>query len=546
MGKEGGTVELSAERHDQTDEQQNSSLASVANSTADLIPYEQGSPPAFQRSFQISVSSGIYEFFVVFLMTIINLLNYIDRYTLASVLKEVQDYFSISDSEAGLLQTVFIGSYMLLAPLFGYLGDRYPRKWLIVFGITFWSLMTLMGSFVPADKFWLFALIRGMVGIGEASYSCVAPTIIGDLFTTETRTRMLAIFYLAVPVGSGMGYIFGSKIASITGNWQWALRATPMLGAVCIVLLVFFVSEPKRGGAEGSKQETNKSSVMEDLIYLCKNRTFIWITLGFTFATFVLGGLSWWVPLYVTYAIQSKNEVPEEIPLLFGVITCISGLFGVVVSSLVSPGLRKLTGKADPLLCAFGSLITVPCLFILILVTRSIPMPLWWCLTFVAISSMCLSWTIVADILLYTIHPTKRSIASAFNILICHLFGDAFSPYVIGAISDTLRAGKPDTYFNRFESLQMALYAGPVFALLSFAAYLFAAIYVEEDKKKVELIIKKNQKSLADPTADKSSDTNLNAHVNREFSSQVNDVNEKNNSTTSRGQGSSAGNDLHI
>jgi hypothetical protein len=68
------------------------------------------------------------------------------------------------------------------------------------------------------------------------------------------------------------------------------------------------------------------------------SRTFIWVTLGFTFATFVLGGLSWWVPLYVTYAIQSKNEVPEEIPLLFGVVTCVSGLFGVAVSSLISPG----------------------------------------------------------------------------------------------------------------------------------------------------------------------------------------------------------------
>lgn len=81
MGKDGGTVEFPTERPDQIDEQQNSSLASVANSTADLIPHEQGSQPAVEKTF---VSSGIYEFFVVGLMTVINLLNYIDRYTLAS------------------------------------------------------------------------------------------------------------------------------------------------------------------------------------------------------------------------------------------------------------------------------------------------------------------------------------------------------------------------------------------------------------------------------------------------------------------------------
>jgi len=113
-------------------------------------------------------------------------------------------------------------------------------------------------------------IIRSLVGIGEASYSCVAPTIIGDLFTSELRTKMLAIFYLAVPVGSGMGYIVGSNISKLFGDWRWALRFTPPLGFFCVILLIFFVTEPKRGGAEGSKHDTNQSSIFEDVIYLCK------------------------------------------------------------------------------------------------------------------------------------------------------------------------------------------------------------------------------------------------------------------------------------
>jgi MFS family permease len=67
------------------------------------------------------------------------------------VLVDIQKYFNINDGESGLLQTVFICSYMLLAPLFGYLGDRYSRKLIIIFGISFWSFMTLLGSFIPAD-----------------------------------------------------------------------------------------------------------------------------------------------------------------------------------------------------------------------------------------------------------------------------------------------------------------------------------------------------------------------------------------------------------
>jgi len=108
------------------------------------------------------------------------------------------------------------------------------------------------------------------VGVGEASYSCVAPTIIGDLFTSETRTKMLGLFYLAVPVGSGLGYILGSNVAKMFNNWQWALRITPPLGLICVVILVLVVEEPKRGGAEGTLIEESTSSIKDDIVYLFK------------------------------------------------------------------------------------------------------------------------------------------------------------------------------------------------------------------------------------------------------------------------------------
>lgn len=118
--------------------------------------------------------------------------------------------------------------------------------------------------------FWLFALIRSLVGIGEASYSCVAPTIIGDLFTDALRTRMLAIFYLAVPIGSGLGYIIGSNVATGLSDWRWSLRVTPPLGILCVLLLAILVKEPKRGAAEGSNIQSSKTSFMSDVISLLK------------------------------------------------------------------------------------------------------------------------------------------------------------------------------------------------------------------------------------------------------------------------------------
>ena len=162
----------------------------------------------------------------------------------------------------GLLQTAFIVSFMVFAPLFGYLGDRYSRKAIMAAGVFLWSVFTLIGSFIGGREetrslqwknpdFWSFLACRAMVGIGEASYSTIAPTIISDMFVKNMRSKMLALFYFAIPVGSGLGYIVGSESAAFFGSWQWGLRATPVLGGAAVICIVLFMMDPPRGESEG-------------------------------------------------------------------------------------------------------------------------------------------------------------------------------------------------------------------------------------------------------------------------------------------------------
>lgn len=121
----------------------------------------------------------------------------------SGVLPKIKDQFQLNDSQSGLLQTTFVISYMLFAPAFGYLGDRYSRRWNMISGVALWSLTTFLGSYM--DTYGTFMLFRAMVGIGEASYSTIAPTILSDLFIDDIRSKMLALFYFAIPVGSGLG-----------------------------------------------------------------------------------------------------------------------------------------------------------------------------------------------------------------------------------------------------------------------------------------------------------------------------------------------------
>lgn len=262
--------------------------------------------------------SRINAYVSVTLLCIINLLNYMDRFTIAGVLKEIQTYFGIDNTQSGLLQTAFICSYMIFAPVFGVLGDRYSRKIIIISGVIFWSLMTLLSSYVKPHHTLLFFLTRSLVGIGEASYSTVAPTIIADLFTGKKRSTMIAFFYFAIPVGSGLGYIVGSQMARIFGSWQWALRFTPLFGLISAICFVF-VKEPTRGAIDGDRQNSAElnspssfgqtlESLKLDIFYLKSVSSYIWTTLGFTGVCFSIGALSWWSPYFMTHAIVGSSE----------------------------------------------------------------------------------------------------------------------------------------------------------------------------------------------------------------------------------------------
>ncbi|MFH4975455.1 hypothetical protein AB6A40_002164 [Gnathostoma spinigerum] len=143
------------------------------------------------------------QYVSLLILFIINLLNYMDRFTVSGVLTQVQSFYNIDDASAGLLQTSFIIVFMLFAPPCGFLGDRYNRKYIMLVGIILWSLAVVAASFVPANYYWLFVTLRSAVGIGEASYSVIAPTIIADMFPKSVRGRMLMFFYFAIPVGRG-------------------------------------------------------------------------------------------------------------------------------------------------------------------------------------------------------------------------------------------------------------------------------------------------------------------------------------------------------
>nr|KAI8753658.1 protein spinster-like protein 1 [Biomphalaria glabrata] len=428
----------------------------------------------------------------VFILLLVNLLNYMDRFTVAGVLIDVKHYYhDLGNSDAGIIQTAFICTYMVFSPIFGYLGDRYTRKYLMVFGILMWSVFTLASSFIPGDYFWAFVLLRALVGIGEASYSTIAPTIIADLFSKHQRTYALMVFYFAIPVGSGLGYIVGSIVAKWLGEWQWALRVTPLLGVICVILIIVVAVEPQRGMSENSQVHVSNSGLCTDIKDLIANKSFMLSSAGFTCVAFVTGALAFLAPSFMYYSTKflSQMESESSISTTFGGITVLAGFIGVGMGAWLSRTYKRVNPRADPLVCAGGLLTCVPFLFFALFVSKY-NTAATWVLIFFGETLLCLNWAITADILLYVVIPTRRSLAESGQILMSHLFGDAISPYIIGLIADSLADNHSNSKLPsvQFVSMQTALYLTTFVCVVGGAFYLATAIYVEQDKKKAEKI----------------------------------------------------------
>ncbi|XP_055701222.1 protein spinster isoform X1 [Phlebotomus papatasi] len=485
-----------------------------ASVSASLESGDQDKPePSYQYSGLRSI--GKREWFTVSVLCFVNLINYMDRFTIAGVLTDIQDHFGIRDDQGGLLQTAFVLSYMICAPIFGYLGDRYSRRWIMALGVALWSATTLLGSFM--DQYGWFLTFRALVGIGEASYSTIAPTIISDLFISDIRSKMLAFFYFAIPVGSGLGYIIGSETAKLMGSWKWALRVTPILGAVAVVLIWLF-KEPQRGQSEGSHNLV-VTSYREDLKDIVKNPSFMLSTAGFTCVSFVAGALAWWGPTFMHFGIQlqpgNEDVSLSRVSFMFGGVALMSGAIGVPLGSYLSQVFKKRFPRCDPIICALGLLISVPFGAAAMIVVSS---STTWAFTlmFFAELALNLNWAIVADILLYVVMPTRRSTAEAFQILVSHALGDAGSPYLVGVISEAVKSLRrteiatalneemlevtgnnstivfesiDDSKETKFVALQYALFATCVVEVLGAVFFLITSFYVMRDREKAKRAI---------------------------------------------------------
>jgi MFS family permease len=422
---------------------------------------------------------------MLWLLLAINLFNWIDRQVLAALVPNIREEFFGKGAEPGpfvkglldffgsflgghpenamigLLAMAFMVTYMITAPIFGALNLK--RWWIIAFGVILWSLAS--GASGLATTFGVLLLTRCFVGIGEAAYGPIAPAMLSDIFPVNVRGKVMAFFYLAIPIGAALGFILGGQVAAHFG-WQWAFYLVVPPG-VALGIWCLFMKEPQKGGADNLVQESKRKMKLKDYVEILKIPSFRYDTLGMAAMTFAMGGISFWIPSYI----HEYRGVPDlaQVNLIFGGILVVAGISGTVFGGWIADRLRERFSGSYFIVSAAAMLTGFP----LWITSLYVPFPYAWGFIFGACFCLFVSTGPSNTILANVTHPMMRASAFALNILIIHALGDVISPMIIGAVADGTG------------SMNTAFLVVSAFILLSGVLWLWGARYLAQDTAKV-------------------------------------------------------------
>jgi MFS family permease len=411
------------------DESASAELASAASTAA--------AAPAYPRS--------AYSWYVVAILMLIYVNSFLDRQILGLLVDPIRATLSISESQMGFLMGPAFGVFYIIAgvPL-GRLADLISRRWLIFIGQLFWSVMSVGCGLVRT--FGQFLGLRVGLGVGEASLSPAAYSMITDLFPPHQLARALSVYAAGIYIGGGAARFAGGlvvKFAEDVGSWT-----VPLLGrevhawqivfffiaapTIPLSILLLTIKEPRRRGVRmvrnaAGKQVEAAVPMREVLGYIWQNRrTMFCHSLGFAMLAFSGYGVAGWMP---SHLIRNLGMNATEVGIALGFVGMTVGVCGVFLGGMLADRLFSRGVQNARMMVGFLSSVVwfLPGLLYPLMNTPTLAITLYGAAILVSSMSSGVGPAAVQEIM-----PNKmRGQASALYLFVVNLFGLGFGPYIL-------------------------------------------------------------------------------------------------------------------
>jgi MFS family permease len=410
-----------------------------------------------------------YAWYVVFLLALANISSFLDRQILGLLVGPIKRDMHLTDTEVSLLMGLsFAMFYTVFGIIIGRFADRTNRRNIIMSGIALWSLLTAICAGVKT--YGQFFVARMGVGVGEATLSPSAYSMIADYFPKRKLATALSVFTMGIFLGSGLALAIGAGLVAglptegtvtvpVFGDifhWQKLFLVIGLPGLL-ISLLMMTVREPERKDKlkrQGADVELKLSEALT--IIFKRAKTYFGICLGTAFTALVNYGCSAWIPTYLN---RTFGWPVPKAGLSFGLILITASVSGILwggwyadrlLNSGVTNGRVRIGVIAGivSLLSCFIPLISDPDVVLTLLAVPS----------FFLAAPMGASTTAVQEMM-----PNQvRALASAIFLFLINIIGLGLGPSIVAVFNDYVFA---DENAIRF-SMTALFMIGGVFALL--------------------------------------------------------------------------------
>lgn len=421
-----------------------------------------------------------YSWYVVGVLLLAYTFSFVDRMILSLLIAPIRAALDISDTQVSvLIGLAFALFYTLLGLPLAWIADRYNRRNLIVAGVVVWSFMTAGCGFAGSYAS-LFAARMG-VGVGEATLSPAAFSMLSDYFPRDRLARAIAVYSIGVPLGSGVALILGSFVVqavlaapTVDVPFFGAMEAWRLIfvwvGApgLLIALLMLTVREPFRRGRRIIADANSASSVrVPDLLaHLGTQRAALGALFGgMSLIGLVMYGAIAWIPTFFarTYGMDIAHA-----GLWFGIIMAVGGAIGLIAGgSLADRLFGKGIGDAHLRVMRLSILLGGPPL----LATMLMPDPTL-ALAMLALAFPCMTMHGVGSVALQLITPNEyRARMTALYFFVVNLVGLGFGPILIALLTDNLFQSDTALRYSIAVVVAIALPLAAIILTMGFKGY---------------------------------------------------------------------------